>query len=904
MQLLREFVAFDLETTGLSPEADSLLEIGAVRVKDGVLGERFSQVVKPRTAVSALARHMTGLTEAELSQGGEAAEVLKAFLDFAGQAPLVAHNSDFDLTFLRAELTRAGMEVPAFVGFDSLLISRMAWPLWPNHKLEAIAQRLDLPQGRGHRALPDAEWAALTWIQAEKVLQGNSAVTQALDVLLAKAPAPWPLLADAATASGALPWKSPAAAAGISGKPSLPEGWWKAGGVLAQAMGDSGKLEWPEKLLSELHRTLHDGRWSSLESADSRLPTLALASALAHAAASGKSVLVVVPDLRVEDALLTVAQAQVAQAFGFTPRLQVLREPDGYFSPSRCGDFLRRAETCFSAEERLHLLPLLAWGLATETGDMAVFPGIAGERFRPLGLKVTASGYGSDEVFAQAARRAAERAQVIVVRHDTFLRDLELEGALIPAVDGVLILDAHRLTETMESISGREISFFRVRHALQLIAASAEEPSGLAAWLQALAAERAWPAEAAPLIAAMPEKSVLAEKSVQRWLAKIGRQVEKRAKAGESRVRYRERLAIELSAPEAPVLESLQALLDDAQSISGILSQILPLPESAPELKTERERAVKELGRLAARLGEIKTLVSRISDPGETEVAWVEEYQNPHKIRLRLRSLLASTHFVEKLANLHRGGAALGSVLSLGDGTQKLFAKRFGFAFMGKPVRYVVETPAVGERLALLTPFAPSPQGADSAKPLGELLAQALSGFEVPTVLFAPSHTLIKSLRESLTRLLPSRTVIGQGIDGQRDALTYLFKQTKAPILLAQEWSADWMDAEGQRPRLLIVARIPFAPPSDPMIAARSERMQQDGVHPLFELLVPEAGARLKEAVQRVRQPGLRQVIWVLDPRVARERYGSFLVRGMAAESRSCPDVDGLLNESRQWLAS
>ncbi len=903
MQLLREFVAFDLETTGLSPDADSLLEIGAVRVKDGELGERFAQVVKPRTPVSALARHMTGLTETELTQGGEAADVLKAFLEFAGTTPLVAHNSDFDLTFLRAELTRAGMEIPAFTGFDTLLLARMAWPLWPNHKLESIAQRLDLPQGRGHRALPDAEWAALTWIQGEKALLGQT-TTQALDYLLAKAPAPWPLLADAVSAPEALPWKSPLAAVASAGKSSLPDGWWKEGGVLAQALGDSSQTEWPDKLLTELHRALHDGRWSSLESSDPRLLTLALAAALAHAVASGKRVLVVVPDLRVEEALVTTSQSHVTQAFGFTPRVQVLREPDGYFSPSRCRDFLSRAEVSFSAEERLHMLPLLAWGLATETGDMAIFPGIAAERFRPLGLKVTATGYGPDEVFAHAARMSAERAQVIVVRHDTFLRDLELEGALIPAVDGVLILDAHRLTETMESISGREISFFRVRHALQLIAASAEEPVGLATWLQALASERAWPSEAAPIISALPEKAGLAEKSVQRWLAKIGRQVEKRAKAGESRVRYRERLAIEFSAPEAPVLESLQALLDDLQAVSQLLSSIAPSPDLSAEHKADRESAIKELGRLAARLGEIKTLVSRISNPGETEVAWIEEYQNPHKIRLRLRSLLASTHFVEKLTNLHRGGAALGSVLSLGDGTQKLFSRRFGFAFMGKPVRYVVEAPAAGERLALLAPFAPSPQGAESAKPLGELLAQVLAEFEVPTALFAPSHTLIKSLRESLTRLLPGRTVIGQGIDGQRDALTYLYKQVKAPIILAQEWSPDWMDAEGHRPQLLIVARIPFAPPSDPMIAARSERMQQDGVHPLFELLVPEAGARLKETVQRVRQPGLRQVIWVLDPRAARERYGTFLVRGLAAESRTCVDADNLLSESRQWLTT
>jgi ATP-dependent DNA helicase DinG len=267
-----------------------------------------------------------------------------------------------------------------------------------------------------------------------------------------------------------------------------------------------------------------------------------------------------------------------------------------------------------------------------------------------------------------------------------------------------------------------------------------------------------------------------------------------------------------------------------------------------------------------------------------------------------LRSLDAGKAFAEKLAALHRGGLFVGSSLSLNDGNQKHFAQRLGLTHFEAPVRFGSEAPPSKERLALLMPFAPAPQGADSAKHLAELLARLLKEMPMPVVIFAPSHTVIKALREGLAAQLPDRLVIAQAIDGQRDNLAFLYKQAANPILIGQDWPVELADAEGKKPNLWVMARIPFAPPSDAMIAARSEIVQQSGKHPLFDLLVPEAASRLKDLVQKHRRTGEKQVIWMTDPRLARERYGAFMTRAMTQDIKTCGAESQVAEETLSWL--
>lgn len=152
-----DFIAFDLETTGLHPVASQIVEIGAVRFRgDGTLLGEFKQLVDPGCAIPEDATDIHGITDDDVLGQPTIREALPSFLDFVGDAPVVmlAHNAAFDLGFLSVALSRLRRTGPSHPVLDTLSLSRRRLQL-PNHKLETIGRYLRLIDDERHRALED-----------------------------------------------------------------------------------------------------------------------------------------------------------------------------------------------------------------------------------------------------------------------------------------------------------------------------------------------------------------------------------------------------------------------------------------------------------------------------------------------------------------------------------------------------------------------------------------------------------------------------------------------------------------------------------------------------------------------------------------------------------------------------
>jgi DNA polymerase III epsilon subunit family exonuclease len=162
------FVAFDLETTDRDPEACEIVEIGAVRVRDGVVVDRFRRLVRPRGRVTNGAAAVHGYTDADLAEAPGFGDVWPAFRGFVGGDLLVAHNAfEFDLPVLRRLAAPYGGAEDVVV-YDSLILARAL--VAGRASLEALAERFAVPLPRAHHALDDAEalggvFAALTRLQ-------------------------------------------------------------------------------------------------------------------------------------------------------------------------------------------------------------------------------------------------------------------------------------------------------------------------------------------------------------------------------------------------------------------------------------------------------------------------------------------------------------------------------------------------------------------------------------------------------------------------------------------------------------------------------------------------------------------------------------------------------------------
>ena len=165
-----EKVIFDLETTGLSPYRDAILEIGAVVVRDGaVTDERFHAMVNPGFPIPYHITRINGINDRMVADAPGIGEVLPRFLEFVGERGLVAHNASFDMGFVHAHAARLGVRAPVRA-LCTVELSRRVYPRERRHNLDAVCERLGLVAVDRHRALGDVELTAQAFIHFQRIL--------------------------------------------------------------------------------------------------------------------------------------------------------------------------------------------------------------------------------------------------------------------------------------------------------------------------------------------------------------------------------------------------------------------------------------------------------------------------------------------------------------------------------------------------------------------------------------------------------------------------------------------------------------------------------------------------------------------------------------------------------------
>lgn len=150
-----EIVCFDIETTGLKVTQEAITEIGAVRLRNGEIVETFQTFVDPERRLTPEIIGLTGITDEMLRGAPKLKDALTAFLAFAGDAPLAAHNAEFDISFIRAGCQKCGIPFePTYI--DTLILAQNLLPGLGKYKLDIVAEHLQLPQFNHHRASDDA----------------------------------------------------------------------------------------------------------------------------------------------------------------------------------------------------------------------------------------------------------------------------------------------------------------------------------------------------------------------------------------------------------------------------------------------------------------------------------------------------------------------------------------------------------------------------------------------------------------------------------------------------------------------------------------------------------------------------------------------------------------------------
>lgn len=189
-----DFIAFDLETTGIQPKTDAVVEIGAVRFRGTEVAETFCTLINPGRPIPPEAAAVNGITDEMVADQPRIEAVLSNLAEFCGELPLVAHNAPFDFKFLLAAVEKHRARAPKGIVLDSCALARIVFPGMFNYKLGTLVRHFGFPNGTFHRAEEDSVYCGLLFARIIEALEkaGQSAGVHALLDLAKQPPMKFP----------------------------------------------------------------------------------------------------------------------------------------------------------------------------------------------------------------------------------------------------------------------------------------------------------------------------------------------------------------------------------------------------------------------------------------------------------------------------------------------------------------------------------------------------------------------------------------------------------------------------------------------------------------------------------------------------------------------------------------
>ncbi len=906
-------VAIDLETTGLEEDAE-IIEVGAVAFDlDGRIHDRFESLVRANRPVPPWIEQMTGIRSEDLRAAPALAEVLPILRAFVGEGPFVAHNVPFDLGHLR----RAGWRYTGDT-LDTAYLARLLLPELRSFSLRSVAEALGVEPAGEHRALADAETCANVCV---RLLHRARALDEDTRLALSRSLAlHQPLLASLLGGDRAFegtaapivplrayePWpKLQPTRAPLSFETRL------ARAFEALACGLDGYEERSEQreMAGIVARALSYGGYYLVEAGTGVGKSLAyLLPAALWALEHGRRVIVSTHTLALQDQLLTreiPTVRRVLREAGVVDdesdlRVAVVKGRSNYLCVRRWT--AHYAALLADPEVARLASAILLWLPKTETGDRAELKLDRGDvltwvRLSAEGADCLSSNHSfvqERRCFLLRARERAERAHIVIVNHALLLADAAHGGNAVPPADALIIDEAHALEEAATQQFAVELSARRLQELLDplhrppgregsgggfaslfansdsaivrdlagaLAVSASAVRSGSAAFFAAL--RLLWPAD-------FDDDKLPLDRSL--------------------------RASAEWAEVEARWAE-LDAALERTLALATELELALEPAEEGDELP---DVLAGELAVAAGRLRSFRASLAAVIGGSEGEMVEWAERESDGGVALRAVPLDVSPILREHCFDRYEAVVATSATLFPRAGDEAFVLRRFGLdeaeiARFGSPFDY--------RRSALLATVAdlPDPNDAEFSEGVGRALIELVTASRGRALVLFTSHRALQVAARAIREPLAERglAVRAQGIDGSPRQLLSELRTVPGTVVLGTASFWEGVDVPGDALSLLVIVRLPFSVPTDPVFRARASRFER----PFEEFALPAAILRFRQGFGRlIRRRDDRGAVVVLDGRIRTRRYGAAFLDALPECARFDGSLEEVIAAVREWL--
>ncbi len=936
-------VALDIETTGLNPEADGITEIGAVRFKGDRIEDEWSHLINPGQRIPAFITRLTGITDAMVRNAPPVHDVLEDLAHFVGDAPIVGHNVRFDLSFLQ----RYGI----LQHNEPLDTYDMAAVLIPNagrYQLGALAQTLGIILPATHRALDDARVTHRVYqrlyeealhmpleLLAEIVRLGDDVGNWMgyglfFEALRARSKEVVKARQTSDVAFGPLfdrqrPQDIPPLVPLDPLIPLDPEevaSVLEYGGEFSQYFKQYEHRPEQVEMLRAVTESLSEGQHLMVEAGTGVGKSFAyLIPAALWAIQNNTRVVISTNTINLQDQLINKDIPDLQKALDIDLFATVLKGRGNYLCPRRM-EFVRRRGPNNPEEMRV-LAKVMVWLHQGGNGDR-VNLNLNGPVEREVWARFSASDDGctTDNCLKHTggacpffrARQAAQSAHLIIVNHALLLADVAVGSRVLPEYEYLIIDEGHHLENASTnalSFRATQMDFIRLLRELGSYRGDGDKLSGVLGRLLNTLRDGVSPSEFAGIKHLAERASDLAFQfeSLNRSFFDTIDNFLFEQREGQAVGPYSQQVRILPGTRVQPAWLEVEVAWEDAHTtITGLLGKLEQIAQNVIDisdagfgdidaLEENYHDTTNVYKRLKEMIGSIDALVF---NPQPDHIYWAEVRSGGRGLTLQAAPLhvgpLVQKHLWHEKTSVILTSATLTTAGEFDYLRGRLYAEDANEIALGSPFDYENAT------LLYVPDNIPEPSDRNGHQRAIENtlihLCKATSGRTL--ALFTSYAQLQQTSRNIAPSLAEAGIVVfEQGEGASAHSLLESFREADRAVLLGTRAFWEGVDIPGDDLSVLVIVKLPFAVPSDPIVAARSETFEQ----PFYQYTVPEAILEFRQGFGRlIRTEYDRGVAVILDRRVMTKSYGRAFIESLPQCTLRVGPLQNLPQEAARWL--
>ncbi|MEA3346092.1 MAG: helicase C-terminal domain-containing protein [Chloroflexota bacterium] len=939
----RVYVALDLETTGLEPEHDAILEIGVVKFRGEEILDTWSSLVDPQRRIPYHIQQLTGIAQEEVDRAPSLSSLLGPLRRFVGSTPLVGHSIGFDLAFLK----RHGLFTDN-LALDTFELASILLPHVARYSLQRLAEELDIPTSTHHRALDDAltaarlfqalreqanrlslaiiheigrlgersSWPAARFFQDVERSRRRSTSTGAGEQMVAKGTLDGQGLAQFL---GRLeedePPLQPAAQPRALDTEALAR-MLEQGGVFARQFPGYEHRPQQIEMLRAVAEAFNQGRHLLVEAGTGVGKSIAyLLPAVYFAAKNSEHVVISTNTINLQDQLYHKDIPDLKRLLDIEFQAALVKGRGNYLCLSRL-DALRN-QSQLSLTEAKVLAKILVWLPSTLTGDRAelflpeaseraVWAKVRSEPDSCLGERCRYWQQG--QCFFYEARRRAESAHLIVVNHALLLADIAVENRVLPEYRYLIVDEAHNLEDSVT----RQLSFEVDREKLEemLTSLSQEVAPGryvglltqLSLRLQDILPSQDLYSQVSQHIRGVQRSTKSARAALYDLFNGLRSCLSEYHRPGQ---KYDQRIRLTGGVRVQPAWDQVEIVGDNfTLQLEEVAKKLHTLLEGLESL-TECDLTPCEdlLQGLLLWGGQIQSAYERLRplffEPSENMIYWAtihlrDEHISLHAAPLHVGELVERHLFLPKKAVVMTS-----ATLRAGGGFDYIRERLHGWdadeLAVGSPFDYPSST------LLYLPNDIPEPNQPYYQKRVEAALTRLCRATGGRTLALFTSYSQLNRTARAINHHLGQEdiSVFAQGRGTSRQQLLENFRTTPRSVLLGTSSFWEGVDVAGEALSCLVIAKLPFSVPSDPIFAARSETFED----PFGQYAVPQAILRFRQGFGRlIRSKTDRGIVVVLDRRVQSKFYGRAFLDSLPECTIRQGPLAKLPKVAKEWL--